>query len=75
LLHQVRWTPQKIAQRIKLIEPWVYRQRQPLPPFRYKTLSSPLEDPPIGEDVDDSAWYVDDGFYAAYQFSDTVAMG
>jgi alpha-mannosidase len=58
VLHKIRWTPQKIAQRIRLIEPWVYRQRSPLPAFRYKTLSSPLESPPIGADVDDSAWEV-----------------
>ena len=58
MLHQVHWTPQKIAQRIKLIEPWVYRQRIPLPAFRYKTLSSPLETPPVGADVDDRAWEV-----------------
>jgi alpha-mannosidase len=58
LLHKVRWTSQKIEQRIKLIESWGYRQRHPLPDFRYKTLSGPLEVPPISQDVDDSAWEV-----------------
>ncbi|MBI5670325.1 MAG: alpha-mannosidase [Chloroflexi bacterium] len=56
--HKVRWTPQKIVQRIRLIEPLVYRQRNPLPAFRYKTLADPLEAPPIGAEVDDSAWEV-----------------
>ncbi|MEZ4671855.1 MAG: alpha-mannosidase [Anaerolineae bacterium] len=58
MLHKVRWTPQKIAQRIKLVQSWVYRQRSPLPPFRYKTLSSPLEKPPIEANVDDSGWEI-----------------
>ncbi len=56
--HQVRWTAQKIGQRLKLIAPSVYRQRAPLTPFRYSTLSSPLEAPPIGADVDDSQWQI-----------------
>lgn len=56
MLHKIRWTPQKIGQRIKLIEPSVYRQQRVLPPFRYKTLSSPLEAPPISGD--DSNWEV-----------------
>ena len=54
--HKVYWTPQKIAQRIDLIEPLVYRKRHPLPAFRYKALASPLAEPEIGEGVDDSAW-------------------
>jgi alpha-mannosidase len=56
LSHKVRWTPLKIAQRLSLIEPLVYRHKHPLPPFRYKTLASPDEPPPI--DADDSAWEV-----------------
>ncbi|MEP7291606.1 MAG: glycoside hydrolase family 38 C-terminal domain-containing protein, partial [Chloroflexota bacterium] len=58
MFHKVRWTPQKIAQRIRLIEPLVYRQRQPLPNFRYQALEGPLVAPPIGADIDDSAWEV-----------------
>ena len=54
--HQIRWTSDKIAQRLALIEPYVYRQRQPIAPFRYKTLPGPLEKPPVGLDVDDSDW-------------------
>jgi alpha-mannosidase len=58
LIHKVRWTAEKIAQRQKLIEPLVYRRRQSLPPFRYKALSGPLEAPPVGSDVDDTGWLV-----------------
>ena len=58
MFHKFRWTPQKIAQRIELIEPLVYRQRQPIPAFRYKTLTGPLENPPVGAEIDDSDWQV-----------------
>lgn len=54
--HQVFWTPQKIAQRLLLIAPLVYKERCPLPPFRYVTLSGPLEDPPVSPDADDILW-------------------
>ncbi|MFN8560823.1 MAG: alpha-mannosidase [Anaerolineae bacterium] len=54
--HTVRWTPEKIAQRLALIESLVYRSRLPLPPFRYKALSSPLDAPPVGQEYDDSGW-------------------
>jgi alpha-mannosidase len=56
LLHTTRWTPQKIAQRIQLIEPYVYKLKHPLPPFQYQTLSDPLLEPPVGIDVDTSTW-------------------
>src|SRR5215510_10392617 len=49
-------TPQKTAGRITLIAPLVYRQQQALPAFRYKTLGSPLQNPPVSGEVDDSAW-------------------
>jgi alpha-mannosidase len=58
LFHKIRWTPQKIAQRIRLIEPLIYRQQQVLPPFRYQTLTDPLDTPPIGAQIDDSQWEV-----------------
>ena len=56
MLHKVRWTADKIAQRLRLIEPLVYRNRYPIAPFRYTALSSPMENPPVGPDVDDSHW-------------------
>ena len=62
MLHKIRWTQQKISQRLSLIEPLVYRQREALPAFRYMALASPLETPPIGVDVDDSGWEVVESF-------------
>jgi alpha-mannosidase len=56
MIHQVRWTAAKIAKRIALIEPLVYRRRQSLPPFRYTILPGPMEVPPVAPDVDDSGW-------------------
>jgi alpha-mannosidase len=58
MIHRVRWTAEKIAKRIALIEPLVYRNRHPLAPFRCTTLASPMADPPVGPDVDDSDWPV-----------------
>ncbi len=57
MYHEVHWTEKKIAQRLRLIEPLVHRQRVPLPAFRYLRLEAPLDSPPLG-DVDDSAWDV-----------------
>jgi alpha-mannosidase len=54
--HQDRWTADKIARRLRLIEPLAYRRRASLPPFRYKALGGPLEPPPVGAEVDDSGW-------------------
>ncbi len=56
--HKVRWTPQKIAQRLQLIAPLVYARREPLEPFRLARLAGPEQAPPIGPEVDDSSWEV-----------------
>ncbi|HML21354.1 MAG TPA: alpha-mannosidase [Aggregatilinea sp.] len=54
--HTVYWTSEKLHRRLSLIEPLVYRTRRPLSPFRYQVLSSPSDLPPVGVEVDDSAW-------------------
>ncbi|MFC2037502.1 alpha-mannosidase, partial [Chloroflexota bacterium] len=56
MYHKIRWTSEKIRQRLYLIEPLAYCRRQPLPPFRYRKLEGPLVDPPLSPDVDDDAW-------------------
>jgi alpha-mannosidase len=56
LFHKIRWTVSKIAQRLQLIAPLVYRRRAALPPFRYLRLDDPLDQPPVGIEVDDSTW-------------------
>ncbi|MDY7079583.1 MAG: glycoside hydrolase family 38 C-terminal domain-containing protein [Chloroflexota bacterium] len=58
MIHKIRWTAQKIAQRIALIEPLVYRRQHPLAPFRYLALDGPLDQPPVAPDVDDGDWPV-----------------
>ena len=45
--HRMRWTIEKITQRLDLIEPLVYRRRAPLPPFRYLALPDPATPPPL----------------------------
>ena len=54
--HKVRWTAEKTSARISLIEPLVYRLRNPLGHFRYTTLPDPLSEPPVGPDVNDDDW-------------------
>jgi hypothetical protein len=56
MIHTIRWTAKKISQCIDLIEPLVYRQRHPLPPFRHTALPDPHRQPPVGIDVDDKDW-------------------
>ena len=54
--HDIRLTSKKIRQRLRLIEPLVYRRRRPLPHFQYLELESPLVDPPVSPQVDDGNW-------------------
>lgn len=56
--HDIRQTARKIAARLALIAPLVYRQSFPLQALRYKELSGPLEPPPLDPTVDDSDWKV-----------------
>ncbi len=56
--HSLRWTVEKITQRLALIEPLVYRRRAPLPPFRYQALPGPAAKPPVTAEVDDRLWPV-----------------
>ncbi|MFC1959527.1 alpha-mannosidase [Chloroflexota bacterium] len=58
MLHSTRRTTKKIAQRLELITPLVYRERHNLPAFRVQFLDSPSAAAPIAPDVDDSAWDV-----------------
>src|SRR5215216_1665394 len=71
--HKTRWTTLKIAQRLTLIEPLIYRRHHPLPPFRYRVLSGPSEPPPVGLQVDDSDWVtLSPNTYWGKWFSDFV---
>jgi alpha-mannosidase len=56
--HQIRWTSEKISRRLALIETLVYRQRQPILPFRYRYLDNPTAPPLVSADMDDSTWTV-----------------
>lgn len=56
MFHDIRLTSSKINRRLRLIEPLVYRRRQPLPHFRHLKLESPLVDPPVSPQVDDTDW-------------------
>ncbi len=54
--HDIRWTSKKIQRRIDLIETFVYKQKYPIPPFRYHQLQDPMDPPPVDVAVDDSSW-------------------
>ena len=56
MYHEIRWTLEKIQKRLELIEPYVYRHQEILPPFRYQRLDGPAIPPPVAVDLDDSAW-------------------
>ncbi|RLD00006.1 MAG: hypothetical protein DRI77_01425 [Chloroflexi bacterium] len=50
-MRRIRLTEDKIARRLELVETLVYRQDQPLLPFRFH----PGDDPLVAPDVDDRA--------------------
>jgi alpha-mannosidase len=56
MLHKIRWTPQKLQNRLTLLKNFEYRLKIPLPPFRLKLLQDPFEPPLVGIDVDDEGW-------------------
>ena len=56
MTHAIRWTLEKITQRLNLIEPFVYRQRSAIPPFRYCALPDPATPPPL--DANDTDWSI-----------------
>jgi alpha-mannosidase len=56
MYHEMRWTLEKITKRLELISQYVYRRQETLPPFRYLRLEGPSTPPPVGVDLDDSAW-------------------
>ncbi|GAB4204321.1 MAG: alpha-mannosidase [Roseiflexaceae bacterium] len=58
MTHTIRWTAKKIAQRLALIAPLVYRRRLALPPFRFQALGGPLDPAPVRPNVDDRSWPV-----------------
>ncbi len=62
--HTIRFTAQKIDQRLKLIQPLVYRTQQPLPPFRSCLLAGPQSPAQVAPEFDDSAWVVVQPFSA-----------
>lgn len=56
LTHKMRWTAQKIAQRLQMIEAHIYRQRNSLPAFQMTTLPEPKNAPLLGEASNEQDW-------------------
>lgn len=51
--HKQRFTAQKIAKRITLLEGLIFRKKNPLPDFRLKYLDAPSNDAPLTADTSD----------------------
>lgn len=58
MIHSIRWTLPKIEQRLRLIEPLVYRRQAVLPPFRARILSGDEARQAVEREVDTNAWPV-----------------
>ncbi|MCE5252236.1 alpha-mannosidase [bacterium] len=58
MFHEIRFTREKIARFLAIIEQLVYRRKSPLPPFRFLQRPDPMADPLAGTDVDDSGWEI-----------------
>jgi alpha-mannosidase len=56
--HKTHWTAQKIARRLELIQPLVYRRSAPIPEFQLLELPDPMTPPLLGADIDRSSWTV-----------------
>jgi alpha-mannosidase len=56
MFHQIRFTSEKIRQRIGLIRPLAYSHRHRLDPFRLLRLPGPETRPPVGLNAQDGEW-------------------
>ncbi|MFN8487389.1 MAG: alpha-mannosidase [Caldilineaceae bacterium] len=56
LVHKTRWTAQKIAQRLLLVEAQVYHRQAALAPFQFTPLPDPQTQPPLGAAGDTVPW-------------------
>ncbi len=56
MIHAVRWTAKKLAQRLELIAPRVHRRVAPIAAFRFQALPNPETVPPIQPEAVDATW-------------------
>ncbi len=56
MLHEIRWTYDKLIRRLQTIQELVYYRRAPLAPFLYKKLAGPEVPAPTGPGVDTTGW-------------------
>lgn len=52
MLHEIRWTSQKIRKRIELIEPYVYRRRRQISPYRCHIIDDNRPHPPAVKEIE-----------------------
>jgi len=58
MLHDIRWTSNKIQNRINLLQPLIYCKRGQLPPFRFYPLEANFKPEYIRQDFNDSTWLI-----------------
>jgi alpha-mannosidase len=56
MIHAVRWTAKKLAQRIDLITPRAHRRVAPIAPIRFHALPNPETAPPLAPGAVDATW-------------------
>ncbi len=70
--HAVRWTVEKITQRLDLIEPLVYRRRVALPHFCYQLVPAGLTDPVSLNNLPESGSEIVPGTYWGQPFTNFI---
>jgi alpha-mannosidase len=58
MFHQQRLTLKKVVQRLKLIQPLIFRRSLPLPPFLYQQAADNFGSPAVLPEMDDNNWVV-----------------
>jgi len=58
MLHEIRWTSNKIQKGIELLRPRIYLNRKPLAPFRFCLLEGKFKTEYLTQDFDDSSWKI-----------------
>ncbi|NIS82490.1 MAG: alpha-mannosidase [Anaerolineales bacterium] len=56
MYHDLRWTHEKLRQRLKLVASLIYRQIDPLPPFQYRKLDRPRVDALKAAEETNTSW-------------------
>ena len=68
----IRWTIEKITQRLGLIEPLAYRRRIALPHFRYQPVPAGLAEPLLLNDLPEGGAEIAPGTYWGQPYTNFI---